>query len=718
LPVERTYPYTLSADPTDHPDHPDHSAPAGTWVEVQAASRKTFGVVWHAPLNVPPPAPTAPDAGESTSKAKNIRPIQNILPAPPLGLAEREFLSWSAEYTITPAGKLLRAFAPVRKALDSAYIDTPAPRGEPLLPTLNDEQQAAVQSLIARHGNGFSTTLLQGVTGAGKGEVYLEAVRDTLKRGHQALILLPEISLSSDWQHRIQDRLGFAPLIWHSAITPAKRRKTWQAAASGAAPLIVGARSALFLPLPKLGLIIVDEEHDSSYKQEDGIIYSARDLGVARARAHGVPCVLVSATPSLETLVNVERGKYQLLNLPRRHHSLADSKPPVIRAVDLRAERPQSPQLPELQGSKASRKASSEPTFLSPPLVDAIGERLAVGEQSLLFLNRRGYAPLVLCSACGYRLQCPDCSTWMVFHNKASFVIGRGGSLLCHYCGHRRILPRDCGSCQESDGWVVCGPGVERIAREVGWRFPRARVAVVSSDTISAAREMAGIFDKIRTQQLDILVGTQILGKGHHFPLMTLVGIVDADIGLGGGDLRALEKSWQLLTQVAGRARGQDGAEGSAGGSAKDSVADSANVFVQTRLPQHPVMRALVDGDTESFIIRERAARQEARMPPFARLAALVLSSLDLDVLESYGGALAGAVNGVKSELGSEFSAVRVLGPAPAPISFLRRRHRHRLLVQSPLNVRIQDFIRPWIDAVRRPQAVRCVIDIDPYSFL
>ncbi|MDA7989317.1 MAG: primosomal protein N' [Alphaproteobacteria bacterium] len=740
LPIERTYPYAVS-----------QPAPPGTWVEVQAGKQKTFGVVWDKPLNA-----------DAVNVADGLKSVDQILPAPPLPKPEREFLNFAAQYTLTPPGKLLRAFAPVPKALRETAETNAEKRGAVNVPeaqasTLSTEQNQIARKLIQNHGKGFSTTLLQGVTGAGKGEVYIEAARDILNQGKQALVLLPEISLSSDWQHRIQQRLGLKPAVWHSSITPAKRKNTWLNTISGKTPLVIGARSALFLPMPELGLVIVDEEHDSSYKQEDSIIYSARDLAVARARAHNTPCVLVSATPSLETLVNAERGKYQHLNLPRRHKSLANSKPPVISAVDLRQDRPQpisaapsmSPQVkaaPSLSSSESAtplmspsenaaplmsppvkaapslssagnaaplmssrKKTDAETSFLSPTLVRAIAQRLKQNEQSLLFLNRRGYAPLVLCSSCGHRLQCPHCSGWMVLHSQNT-------ALLCHHCGLRRKLPRECVACQKSDRWVVCGPGVERIAREVGLRFPEARVAVVSSDTVAASAEIEELFARVRNNELDILVGTQILGKGHHFPAMTLVGIVDADIGLAGGDLRALEKSWQLLTQVAGRARGQNNGEGQNGGGANGEAV--ANVLVQTRLPQHPVMRALAEGDAESFIAAERAARLAAQMPPFGRLAALILSSADAAALEKHGRALADAADSVKARLGGEFAAVRVFGPAPAPIAFLRRRHRHRLLVRAPLKVRIQDFVRPWVAEVRCPSAVRRVVDIDPYSFL
>ena len=839
LPVERTYPYAV---PTGW-----EIPPAGSWVAAKAAGRKSIGVVWDTPLAAPYSQQGANRQGAGqgagqVAKAKPNRkpakpvvmaPLEAVFPAPLLDKPMRDFLLWSALYTLIPVGSLLAATARVAEALkipaqgqaeastggigDTGGAEategsteatgrkeattgrkeaTKAKKGKKSEPKqrrktieipdvaealgrtppleLSQPQAQAVATLQDKiQARKFSVTLLEGVTGAGKSEVYLSALREALKAGGQVLVLLPEISLSDDWQRRLNQRLGFAPLVWHSSLTPAVRRETWHAAASGVAPLIVGARSALFLPLPRLATIIVDEEHDTAFKQEDGILYHARDLAVARGLHEQVAVVLVSATPSLESLVNAERGRYQRLRLPERHGVLRGASLPEVEAVDLRkfppvfsaadtdkgaesnkaidsssktsggeeaddktgehskahtdkqAENTQAeatenkkPEDKKLEARKKKPSRRRKPAWLSPPLVEALEETLQAGAQSLLFLNRRGYAPLMLCGSCGLRLQCRDCTAWLVLHEPKL-------RLHCHHCGRTEKLPSTCAACgfdgvsrpqdkkltnstdTESESapllgpWRACGPGVERVAEEVRYRFPQARVAVASSDRVEFSDgtegSVAEVFSRLSSKRLDILIGTQIIGKGHHFAGLNLVGIIDADLGLQGGDLRALERSWQVLHQVAGRAGGL--ANGRAG-----------RVLVQTRLPEHPVMEALLSGDSEAFLRRERDARQAAAMPPFGRLAAVILSSPNLSILEEYAVRLRDAA--------PQQAGVQVLGPAPAPIAVLRRRHRCRFLVRAQSGVRLQDYMRHWLARATPPSSVRRAIDIDPHSFL
>jgi primosomal protein N' (replication factor Y) len=533
-------------------------------------------------------------------------------------------------------------------------------------PALSPAQRAAAESLIAHLADG-GVTLLDGVTGSGKTEVYFEAVAATLRAGRQALVLLPEIALTGQWLERFEQRFGARPAEWHSDLTGAERRVAWRAIAMGEARVVVGARSALFLPFPDLGLVIVDEEHEQAYKQEDGVAYQARDMAVLRGHLARIPVLLVSATPSLETLKNVAGGRYRALHLPDRH---AGAALPKVRAVDLRRDRP------------------ARQRWLSPGLVSALEETLAQGEQALLFLNRRGYAPLTLCRHCGHRMNCPNCTAWLVEHRHA-------GRLQCHHCGYQARLPEACPSCGTAGSFAACGPGVERLAEETAALFPAARIALLTSDTLGGPRSVALTIDRILRHEVDLLIGTQIVAKGHHFPMLTLVGVVDADLGLNGGDLRAAERTFQLLHQVAGRAGRAERA---------------GQVLLQTFVPENPVIRALVADDRDGFIAHEMAERRAASMPPFGRLAALILSSADADGIDRIAREFARAA--------PSGPGILVLGPAPAPLALLRGRHRRRFLLKCRRDIAPQPLIRAWLAKVKLPGNLRLQVDIDPYSFL
>jgi primosomal protein N' (replication factor Y) len=508
--------------------------------------------------------------------------------------------------------------------------------------------------------------LLDGVTGSGKTEVYFEAMAAALKAGRQALVLLPEIALTAQWLERFERRFGARPVEWHSELTELQRRRAWRSIAKGNVPVVVGARSSLFLPLPHLGLIVVDEEHDASFKQEEGVIYNARDMAVVRGRIEGFPVVLSSATPSLETIVNVERGRYRVLRLPERH---AGALLPEIRVIDMREE-------------NAARQS-----WLSPTLREALGDALAAGEQSMLFLNRRGYAPLTLCRACGHRLQCPNCTAWLVEHRLH-------GTLQCHHCGFTISPPATCPSCGAERKFAPIGPGVERLVEEVTSLYPVARTAIMASDTLPGPRAAADLVKRMDRHQIDILIGTQVMAKGHHFPMLTLVGVVDADLGLAGGDLRAAERTFQLLSQVAGRA---------------GRAERPGRVYLQTYMPEHPVMQALVSGDRATFYAAESAARQDHGMPPFGRLAAVIVSGPDRDAVDAAAGAL--------GRTAPRDHGIQVLGPTQAPLALLRGQHRRRLLLKAPRDADVPAALRAWIAQVRHPHAVRIQVDVDPYSF-
>ncbi|HKK30989.1 MAG TPA: primosomal protein N', partial [Alphaproteobacteria bacterium] len=509
--------------------------------------------------------------------------------------------------------------------------------------------------------------LLDGVTGSGKTEVYFEAIAAALREGGQVLVLLPEIALTAQWLDRFKARFGAVPTLWHSDVGGPARRRSWRWVAEGSARIVVGARSALFLPFADLRLIVVDEEHDQAFKQEDGVRYHARDMAIVRAQLERIPVCLVSATPSLETVANVKRGRYRRLALPQRH---AGASMPSVELVDL------------------VRNPPPRGQWLSPPLADAVSEALGSGEQALLFLNRRGYAPLTLCRACGHRFACPHCSAWLVEHRYT-------GRLHCHHCGHAERIPAACPSCGATESLAACGPGVERIAEEVADRWPKARIAVMSSDLLQGPHAVAELIGSIQRHEIDLIVGTQLIAKGHHFPLLTVVGVVDADLGLAGGDLRAGERTFQLLTQVAGRA---------------GRAERPGRVLLQTTEPGQPVLQALAAGDRDAFYAAEAAARRDATMPPYGRLAAVVVSANDLTAAMAFARELAACA--------PHSDRVRVLGPTPAPLALVRGRHRVRLLLHAEREVNVPQAMRQWLAGARPSGSVRLAVDIDPYTFL
>ena len=706
----------------------DEALAPGDFVTVPLGRREMTGVVW--------------GPGEGGVPAEKMRPILARRDAPRLPDISRVFIDWVADYTVTPPGAVLRMamsapgaldpprpviayeatatgppaglrLTPARTRVLTLMADTPplahrdlmreagvsaavikglvaagalaeihlpppaafaAPDADHPGPDLSPEQADAAAFLVAKIDAGFGVTLIDGVTGSGKTEVYFEAIAAALKRGVQVLVLLPEIALTAQWLDRFAARFGVAPAAWHSELGTAGRRRTWRAVADGGARVVVGARSALFLPFRELGLMVVDEEHETAFKQEDGAYYHARDMGIVRAKLGDLPVVLASATPSLETLTNVTRGRYEIVRLPAR---FAGAALPTIEAIDLRTDPP--PRAAARDGTR---------NFLAEPLRQAVAATLAAGEQTLLFLNRRGYAPLTLCRTCGHRLNCPNCDAWLVEHRFRR-------RLQCHHCGYGGPVPKACPSCKTEDSLVTCGPGVERIADEVRALHPTARLAMMTSDTVRGPQAAADLVARITGHEIDILIGTQMVAKGHHFPQLTLVGVVDADLGLAGGDLRAAERTYQLLHQVAGRA-GRGALPG--------------RVLLQTYAPDHPVMEALIQGDRDAFLAQEADARRPGGWPPFGRLAALIISGRD-----------AGAVDAVAAAFGRaapHAAGLAVLGPAPAPYALLRGRHRRRLLVKADPKISLQPIIRDWLSRVTVPGKVLVRVDIDPYSFL
>lgn len=533
---------------------------------------------------------------------------------------------------------------------------------------LSDQQREAADIFSkAVRAKKFAPFLLDGVTGSGKTETYFEPVAEALRMGRQVLVLLPEIALTENFLHRFEERFGTAPVLWHSSLKSTERRRAWRSVSSGEAQVVVGARSALFLPFANLGLIVVDEAHETSFKQEDGVRYNARDVAVMRAHFEQFPIILASATPALESLQMAESGIYAKVELPSR---FGGAQLPDIDIVDLTEEKPP-------QGM-----------WLAQRVVDGIAERLERGEQSLLFLNRRGYAPLTLCRHCGFRFQCPNCTAWLVEHRFTR-------CLACHHCGHETPSPAACPECGEPDCLVACGPGVERIADEVAERLPEARVFVATSDTLNSPGRAAEFIAAVEAKEIDVIVGTQLITKGFHFPELTLVGVVDADLGLEGGDLRAGERTYQQVAQVAGRAgRGSKPGE----------------VLIQTRHPEASVIAALAAGDRDAFYSAETEMRRDAGAPPFGRWASIIVSSED----ETEAREAARRIGDTRPDVPD----CMILGPAPAPMSLLRGRYRYRLLMNARRSVQLQDVIRQWLGRLDHPPGVRVAVDVDPYSFV
>ena len=705
--------------PYDYAVPDDMMLARGDFVRVPLGPRQVNGVVW------------GPGAGD-VAPAK-LKPVLARHRVPALRDPLMQFVDWVAAYVLAPPGLVLRqvmrvpaAFEPEKPVFGYRPTGTPPQRMTParqrVLDVLKDtpplpgpdlarlagvsgsvikglheagslaktelattgsergpdpqmvgvalspaQQEVAIALGTAVAAQTFGVHLLDGVTGSGKTEVYFEAISEALKKQRPALILLPEISLTAQFLARFERRFGSPPALWHSGLTPAERRRTWRAVAENRVKVLVGARSGLFLPWSDLGVIIVDEEHDGGFKQEDGVVYNARDMAIVRAQLTNCPVVLSSATPSLETFVNARQGRYKAHRLAARHGA---AELPDIELVDMRTSPPQ------------------RGTWLVPQIGTAIEAAIERGEQALLFLNRRGYAPLTICRACGHRYACPNCDAWMVEHRFRR-------QLECHHCGHARPVPESCDACDAPDQLVACGPGVERIMEEVAARFPEARTAILSSDHMGGVAGIRETINQIAEGGADIIIGTQIVAKGHHFPKLSFVGVVDADLGLGNGDLRAAERTYQMLSQVAGR-------------SGRETTGGRA--LLQTHMPDHPVLQALVSGDRDAFLEREAAAREQAGMPPYGRLGAIIVSATDQQEGLRFAQELARKT--------PSHDALRVLGPAPAPIARIRDRYRFRFLLKGTRQAPMQAFISQWLGGVQRRGSVRISVDIDPYTFL
>jgi primosomal protein N' (replication factor Y) len=714
VPVALDKPYTYRVPP-------ELDLAPGDIVSVPLGPREAMGVVW----------------GEGTARPGMDNRLKNVADRfdfPPLRDELRHFIDWVADYTLSARGMVLRMalrmgahLGPERLRIGVRLVGPPparmtaararvlalladgmlrgkseaaeqagvspgvidslvdegtlealevppeavaaAPDPDYRPPDFSPAQREAAETLTATvKAGGYSVTLIDGVTGSGKTEVYFEAIAQTIRAGRQALILMPEIALTGQFLDRFALRFDTRPAEWHSQVAPRRRARTWTAVAEGTAQVVAGARSALFLPYADLGLIIVDEEHDAVYKQEDGVHYHARDMAVVRAREAQIPIVLASATPSVETEVNARRGRYRRLALPER---FGGQHLPHVEAIDLRREGP------------------PRGRFIAPRLAEAVQHALERKEQALLFLNRRGYAPLTLCRACGFRLSCPNCDAWLVDHRFRR-------QLVCHHCGFAMPPPATCPKCNAADSFTAVGPGIERLEEEAAGLFPGARIMVLSSDLVVSVDRLREELAEIGHGLHDIVIGTQLVAKGHHFPKLNLVGVVDADLGLSNGDPRAAERTFQLLHQVAGRAGREEG---------------RGHAFLQTHQPEHPVVRALLSGNREEFYSKEIEDRERFGYPPFGRLASIIVSGPDRYAAETFARALAAVA--------PLADAVRLLGPADAPLALVRGRYRYRLLAKSPRAFDLSAWLRAWLaNAPKRKGNIKLEVDVDPQSFL
>lgn len=541
---------------------------------------------------------------------------------------------------------------------------------------LSSEQKAAADVIAtAIDKDSFSVYLLDGITGSGKTQVYFDAVLRAYNNGKSVLLMMPEIALTAQFMDRFKLRFGNPPVVWHSNLTAARRRDIWRGVARGDIRIVVGTRSALFLPWQNLGLIVIDEEHDTSYKQEDMGNYHARDMAILRAKIADFPVVLASATPSLETLYNVSLGKYKRLRLTSRY---GGAQMPTIETIDMRVARPEK--------YKLSKDAEEKSGNLSPQLCAEIADTLSKHNQVMLFINRRGFAPIVQCKKCGWVGECPDCSVGLNYHKHLN-------KLVCHMCGKMLVLPEKCPKC--GNELSMRGAGLEKIEEEISARFPNARTALVSSDTITSRESLQRLVQKMESGDIDIVIGTQILAKGHHFPNLTLVGVVDADMGLFGTDFRAGEHTFQQLFQVAGRAgRG----------------AFPGRVLLQTFQPEHPVIQAICAGNRDDFIASDMESRAGAKMPPFGQLVAVIVESDKEATLKKYCEQLANAA--------PNLNGGKIMGPIPAQIYQIRNWYRMRFLVSGDVRANLQPVVRNWLAKVKQPSNTRIKIDVNPQSFM
>ncbi|HJD60330.1 MAG TPA: primosomal protein N' [Rickettsia endosymbiont of Omalisus fontisbellaquei] len=595
-------------------------------------------------------------------KAKKLKTVKEKVPLN-LSLTSEvlELIKWMSGYYMSELGSIAKLVLPIDIAEKPIKVKEQKINNNFVLPDLSEEQKQAV--IVLNESN--KPVIIKGVTGSGKTEIYFHLIADYLAKGKQVLVMLPEIALSTQIINRFIERFGFEPIVWNSSVTKAQKKMILRGILSDKVKVVIGARSSLFLPFKNLGLVVIDEEHDDSYKQDDGILYNARDTAIVRSKFDKAQIVLCSATPSIETMYNVEIGKYQLITLVNRYKN-----------VDL----------PNIEMIDMTKEKLSKNSYLSKILIEAIKSNLDNKRQTLLFLNRRGYAPLMLCKACGHRFTCKFCSSWMVVHKATK-------KLECHHCGYQSKIFNSCPECLEDEALTICGPGIERIEEEVKALFPESKIAVISKDHAKNPEKIAQLLHQMENLEIDILIGTQIITKGYHFPNLTLVGVIDADLGSNNADLRASERTFQLLHQVGGRAGRGD---------------SKGVVYLQSYYPDNIIFSYVKTGDEENFFANELEIRKSADMPPFSKMASVILSgSSESKILE-----IARDMVRIAPK-----ANVKILGPASSLMSKLAGKYRYRILIIADKKFNLQKYLKFWLSLIKIPSFCQIKIDIDPKSF-
>ena len=624
----------------------------GDFVKAPFGSSEITGVVW--------------PHEQKTEKKFKIKKISKKINVRSLNSSMIQFISWFSKYNLVPLGMSLKMCLLNKDVIEKSFYNEfnkfKIKRKKNFF--LNSEQKKAL-TFIRNAGSDYNVTVLEGVTGSGKTLVYFERINDLINMGYQALILLPEIALTNQFSRRFNEFFGSEPAIWHSGTSKKNKSIIWKGIIDGKIKIVLGARSSLFLPFKNLGIIIVDEEHDVSYKQDEGVSYNARDMAIARASLENIPINLVTSIPSVETYNNIVNKKYNITKIEKRYKEAA---------------------LPNIEIINLNSEILNKESWIANKTINKVNEHLYKGDQVLFFLNRRGYAPFVICKKCGYRFQCPNCAINLNFHKKLN-------KLLCHYCGHKSTLSRECKDNKKCD-LLFCGPGVERIFSELKRIYPKKKIEIFSSDTLEKSKSANLLLKKAERSKIDILVGTQLLSKGFHFPKLNCIVVVDGDFSSHGYDLRSAEKNVQLYHQLSGRA----GREG-----------NSSTIYFQTYTPNDEILVNISKNDPHAFLQKELLLRKEKKLPPFYRLISLIISGKNETLIMKF------ATN-IKSKL-PKINEVNVLGPVLAPITKLKKKYRCRILIKYPKKLFIQKYLSQSLEKIKITSGIKLEVDVDPINF-
>jgi len=626
---------------------------SGDFVKAPFGSSEITGVVW--PFE------------QKTEKNFKIKKITKKINVENLNSSMIEFISWFSKYNLVPLGMSLKMCLLNKDVVEKEFSKEFGKfkiKTSDNLHTLNIEQKKSLD-FIRSAGNKYNVVVLEGVTGSGKTLVYFERIKDFVNKGLQVLILLPEIALTNQFSRRFREFFGAEPAIWHSGTTKKNKSIIWKGVTEGKIQVVIGARSSLFLPFKNLGLIVVDEEHDASYKQNEGVSYNARDMAITRASLENIPINLVTSIPSIETYNNVINKKYRITKLDKRYKEVS---------------------LPNIEIINLHYENLKKDSWIAKKTIKKVNYYLDKGDQVLFFLNRRGYSPFVICKKCGLKFQCPNCAVNLNYHKKIN-------KLLCHYCGHKSLLSRSCKDNKKCD-ILFCGPGVERIFSELKKIYPNKKIQIFSSDTLKKNKSANVLLKKVEKNKIDILVGTQLLSKGFHFPKLNCIVVVDSDFTSHGYDLRSAEKNIQLYHQLSGRA----GREG-----------NISTVFFQTYTPDDEILINICKNNPHEFLQKELALRKEKKLPPFYRLISLIISGKNEHVIMKF------ATN-IKSKL-PKMNEVNILGPVLAPITKLKKKYRCRILIKYPKDIFIQKYLSKSLNKIKAESGIKLEVDVDPINF-